>query len=296
MLDYKLIEALAVVAQEGGFDRAANILHLTQSAVSQRVKQLEEQLGQVLVVRTTPTQLTAAGRRLLKHYLQVKRLEEDLCQGIYTEIEQRFTQLAVGLNADSLATWFFDAVQPFMLQQNVLLDIKVDDQEQTHQLLKNGDVVGCISTKEKPLQGCRVDYLGRMNYNMLATPEFARHWFPAGLTLSDLLRAPAVIFNRKDELHHKLLTKILGAVQELIPASYVPSAEKFVDFIARGLGYGMIPLQQSAQYLQSGQLVNLAPDHYVSVKLYWHCWNLKSELLDNLRRQLISKATILLDK
>ena len=296
MLDYKLIEALALVAQGGGFDKAAHAMNITQSAVSQRVKLLEEQMGQILLARTSPPRLTSAGRYLLKHYLQVKRLEDDLLEEMALQGDNRYTPIAVALNADSLATWFLDAIHSFVKENGVLLDIRVDDQEQTHQLLKDGDTVGCISTKDQPLQGCRLDYLGQMNYHMYASPEFAKKWFPSGLTIADACSAPAIIFNRKDALHNKLFQLVFGQVPDSIPANYVPSSEKFVNFIEMGLGYGMLPRQQSEPFTRDGRLVDLAPDHNIPVKLYWHCWNLKSKLLVNFSRQLIIGAKALLDE
>jgi len=294
MFDYKLIEALALVAQHGGFDKAATALHITQSAVSQRVKLLEEQMGQILLARTTPPRTTSAGRKLLKHYLQVKQLENDLIEETTAKGDQSFSSLAVALNADSLSTWFLAAIQYYATEEGVLFDIRVDDQEQTHRLLKAGEVVGCISTKDQPLQGCRIDYIGQMNYHMLASPDFVEKWFPSGLNIIDACRAPAIIFNRKDELHQKLMQHALGAVPDAIPAHYIPSAEKFADFIAAGLGYGMLPTQQSEPFTQAGRLVDLAPNCSVPVKLYWHCWNLKSKLLVKLTEHLISKTKTLL--
>jgi len=296
MLDYKLIEALARVIQDGGFDKAANTLHITQSAVSQRIKLLEEQMGQILLARSTPPRPTVAGRNLLKHYLQVKRLEEDLFIELEKDVDQAYISMAVGLNADSLATWFIEAVQPLVIEQGILLDVRVDDQEQTHRFLKNGDVVGCISTRDQTLQGCRIDYLGRMNYHMLAAPEFAEKWFPDGLTVSGVRRAPAIIFNRKDELHYKLLQQVVTEVPDTLPVNYMPSAEKFVDVLATGFGYGMLPFQQSEPLLRAGRLVDLAPGYTVPVKLYWHCWNLQSKPLLSFTRQLLAGAKRLLDE
>ena len=296
MFDYKLIEALALVSQQGGFDKAATALHITQSAISQRVKLLEEQMGQILLARTTPPRTTSAGRKLLKHYLQVKQLENDLIEETIAKGDQSFSSLAVALNADSLSTWFLAAIQYFATEEGVLFDIRVDDQEQTHRLLKAGEVVGCISTKNQPLQGCRIDYIGQMNYHMLASPDFTAKWFPSGLNIIDASRAPAIIFNRKDKLHQKLMQHALGAVPDTLPAHYIPSAEKFADFIAEGLGYGMLPTQQSEPFTQTGRLVDLAPDYSVPVKLYWHCWNLKSKLLVKLTEHLISKTKTLLSE
>ena len=297
MLDYKLIEALAMVAREGGFDKAARNLYITQSAVSQRVKLLEELTGQILIARTTPPKATSAGQKLLKHYLKVKRLEEDLI-GEMDEDEtgnKGFTSIAVGINADSLAFWLLEAIHPFLLKERVLLDIRINDQEQTHRLLKDGEVMGCISTHEQPMQGCRIEYIGCMNYRMMATPEFAAQWFPNGLAIEDVRRAPALIFDRQDELLHKLLHRALEKVPASIPSHYVPSVEKYAEFIALGLAYGMLPDQQSTFLIHSGKMVDLAPDYHVPVKLYWHCWNLKSDLLEKLTQHLIRNAKTLLE-
>jgi LysR family transcriptional regulator (chromosome initiation inhibitor) len=290
MLDYKLIEALFMVIQEGGFDKAARRLCLTQSAVSQRVKLLEAQTGQILLARTSPPRATAAGRRMITHYRQVRRLEDDLLDLTAETKEAAFTTMAVGVNGDSLATWFFDAVRPFLEAKKVLLDLKVDDQDQTQKLLKNGEVIGCISTMDQPLQGCRMAYLGQMIYRPVATPVFRKRWFPKGLVLDAVRRAPFLIFNRKDELHRKLLTRLCGRVPAPLPAHYLPSSEKFVDFIANDLAYGMLPDQQSTDLMTQGRLVDLSPGVHVAVKLYWHCWNLKSAVLEYLTEVLVAGA------
>jgi LysR family transcriptional regulator (chromosome initiation inhibitor) len=295
MLDYKLIEALAMVAREGGFDKAARRLHLTQSAVSQRVKLLEEQTGQVLLARTTPPRATTAGRRMITHYLRVKRLEDDLLDAAAPSGAGAFSAMAVGINGDSLATWFFAAVRPFIETHNVLLDLRIDDQDQTQRLLKNGEVIGCISTMDQPMQGCRMDYLGQMVYRPVATPAFVAQWLPTGLDDEAARRAPFLIYNRKDELHRKLFIQHLGGVPSPLPAHYLPSSTKFVDFIAAGLAYGMLPDQQSADLMARGQLVDLAPGCQVAVKLYWHCWKLKSDLLASLTTRLVQGARGLLE-
>jgi len=293
MLDNRLIEALALVIREGGFDKAAKALCITQSAVSQRVKLLEEYTGQVLIARTTPPKSTLAGRKFLKHYLQVKRLEDDLMAEA-NETDNKATPIAIGVNADSLAFWLFEAIHPFLLEERVLLDLRVDDQDQTHRMLKDGEVIGCISTQEQPIQGCQIEYLGRMNYRLIATPEFAAKWFPDGLTLENVRRAPGLIFDRNDELLHKLIYQAFKKVPASIPAHYVPSVEKYAEFIALGHAYGSLPDQQSKSLVQTGQMVDLSPGCYVSAKLFWHCWNIKSDVLKKLTQNLIQKAKILL--
>ncbi len=310
MLDYRLVEAVATVIREGGFERAARVLHLTQSAVSQRVKALEDQLGTVLVVRATPARATDEGRRLLAHCDKVGLLETDLAAALRPEggtggdappgspdapdtPEIQWTTLPVAVNADSLATWFPDAVAPFLRTERALLDLSVDDQERTHLLLRDGHVTAAVSTRAAAVQGCRCLPLGRVDYLCLAAPEFAACWFPAGLAEAALCRAPAVIFNRADEVHHQFLRGLLGrdAADGLrLPLHYIPSSERFVDVVAQGLAYGMIPLPQARSHLADGRLVDLAPGRAVPIRLFWHCWGLRTRLLDALTHHVVAHA------
>ena len=294
MFDYKLIEAFAKVVSEGGFERAARVLFITQSAVSQRIRQLEDQSGQLLLTRSAPPQPTAAGKALLKHYQQVKLLEDGLSAELTDDSGEGPATLAIGINADSLAGWFLAAIEPLLRQAKLLIDLRVDDQEQTHKLLREGEVVGCISNESKPMQGCRVAFLGVMNYRLLATPEFAERWFPAGLTLEAAQSAPAVIFNRKDRLHQQFFAQHLGEEPTVLPCHYFPSPEQFLRLISDGHSYGMVPDWQSDQLRQGGELLELLPGTAYPVELYWHCWNLRSKPLSEFSAQLVRGAEQLL--
>ncbi len=294
MLDYKLLEAFEAVIREGGFDKAAGTIHLTQSAVSQRIKLLESQMGQVLLIRTTPPKPTLAGRRLLKHYLQVKQLENDVVQDMTPSSKKNMIPLAIALNEDSLATWFPPCIAPFLAAHPVVMDLRVDDQKQTHQFLSDGDVVGCISSRAKIVQGCSVSFLGTMIYRMAATPEFTKRWFAHGLDRDSLEKAPAVIFNRRDELHATMLSQLFKGDSFHIPSHYVPSPEQFAWIIASGFGYGMLPDQQALEMLHDGRLMDLCPNDHVRVNLYWHRWNILSPIIDALSKCLEQGAGKLL--
>ncbi|MEA3544800.1 MAG: LysR family transcriptional regulator ArgP, partial [Thermodesulfobacteriota bacterium] len=278
------------VIQEGGFERAARVLFLTQSAVSQRVRQLEESSGQILISRTTPPLPTAAGKMLLNHYQQVKLLEEGLSSELTTSSAVKKTTLAIGINADSLAHWFIAAINPILQQTDLLIDLRVDDQEQTHRYLREGNVVGCISTEASAIQGCRVAELGTMIYRLLATPAFINRWFPGGLSLEDSKHAPAVIFNHKDRLHYRFFEQYLGMAPKKLAAHYIPAPDQFLRVIAEGNGYGMVPDWQGNELLESGQLQELVPGATLRVDLYWHCWNLAARPLQEFSAQLIAGA------
>ena len=290
MLDYKHIEALAKVIQEGGFERAAQALFLTQSAVSQRVKQLEESSGQILISRTTPPQPTAAGRVLLKHYRQVKLLEEGLSSELATSSATEMTTLSIGVNADSLAHWFLPAISPLLQKMDLLIDLRVDDQEQTHSYLREGEVVGCVSTEANAMQGCKVEKLGIMTYRLLATSDFIERWFSDGLSLESSKHAPAVIYNRKDRLHYRFFQQYLDMTPKTIAAHYIPAPEQFLQVISAGYGYGMVPDWQGTELVNSGQLQELLPGAVLQLDLYWHCWNLAARPLQDFSAQLVIEA------
>jgi len=287
MLDYRLVEAFAVVVSEGGFEKAARVLHVTQSAVSQRVKLLEERAGCVLLVRSAPPRPTEAGRELLRHYRQVRLLEGDLA---VAGGAGEYAVLPVGVNADSLATWFFPALGGYLDEARVLLDLSVDDQTETHRLLRGGDVLGCVSASADPFQGCRTEYLGDMVYRLYGTPSYRTKWYSGVVTLESVERAPILIFNRKDVMHGELLAGKLGAAPSGYRAFYLPSSEKFAPMIATGQVCGMLPWQQAAEYVERGELVDLVPGHAVTVRLHWHCWNLDSPRLAGFTEALVRGA------
>ena len=293
MLDYKLLEALAAVAEEGGFERAAKRLNLTQSAVSQRIRQLEEALGQPVLARTQPPVPTPPGRLLLRHARRVGLLETELSRGLgfgepvaAPPEPAPWQSIALAVNADTLATWFTGAVLPLLTRERLTLDLRVDDQERTHALLRAGDVAGCVSTRSAPMQGCRAVLLGHMRYHCVCAPSFAALWFPRGLGLEAAHSAPAVVFNRQDTVHDRFLEGFLGASPGEAPRHHVPNSERFVDFVVGGAGYGLIPHMQAAAHLAAARLVDLAPGAPMFVPLYWHCWNIPSALLARLTKAL----------
>ncbi|WP_299378155.1 LysR family transcriptional regulator ArgP [uncultured Kiloniella sp.] len=288
MFDYRQLAALNAILEEGSFEKAAKKLFITQSAVSQRLRQLEDSLGQTLVVRGTPLTATVSGQRLLKHYKQVSLLENELDTELKNQNSEDFTSLTIGLNADSIGTWFFGAVKSFAEENKILLELKVDDQEQTHHLLRTGEVLGCISGSPLAVQGCRCIPLGQMIYQPLASPDFVNHYAPRGLTKDNASSTPVAVFNRKDPLQHRYLENKFGITD--FPHHLIPACDGFVDALVKGFAYGLIPNQQGQPYIDSGDLVSIDPDHKIPVPLYWHIWNLHTDIMKGLTKALVSEA------
>ncbi|WP_163937062.1 LysR family transcriptional regulator ArgP [Paraferrimonas sp. SM1919] len=277
MFDYKSIQSLEAIATQGGFDKAAKSLHISQSAISQRIKQLEDQIGQPLLIRSNPVEITATGKKLLRHFKQVRLLEHELQADIKGKTNPSSVNIALAVNADSLATWFMPALNDLVLRQDWLLQVTIDDEAQTHNLLKAGSVIGCITTQKRAMSGCSSDFLGIMRYFCVASPRFCDKYFQPAAIRSNLLKAPAVVFNAKDKLHHKFLKQYFDIDEQQFNSHQIPSSEGFLEMIKLGFGYGMVSHLQADKLIQRGQLVNLFPEHFIDVPLYWQHWNISAQ-------------------
>jgi len=295
MLDYAALSALAAVVREGSFERAARALHVTPSAVSQRIRLLEERVGAALVVRGQPCTATELGRRLCQHVDQVRLLEQEL-QGrlpaLATERDARVT-LPVAVNADSLATWFVPALAAFAAEAPVLVDVAVDDQDHTAEWLRSGAVLAAVSGSARAPAGCNSAPLGAMRYIAAASPAFVARHFAEGVGAASLAAAPSLQFNAKDELQLRWASRLCHRRIEL-PRHTLPSSHAFVAAALAGLGWGMQPEALIAPQLAAGSLVELVPGLPLDVPLHWHTARAASGLLDGLGSAVAAAARVAL--
>jgi len=277
MLDSKHLHALAAVITEQSFEKAAKSLFLTQSAVSQRIRQLEEQVGQMLVVRSVPVRPTPAGMAVLRHFRQLKVLEESLFEELAPEESEDFVTVTLAVNADSLDTWFLTGVRDVLSVGNVLLDLVVDDQSVTHAYLRSGEVQGAITSTPASFQGLLTHDLGDMEYLCAATPEFRERHCPDGFDREAADRTPVVVFSHKDDLQHEFLRQRFG--EDVRPPEHVmPSNISFQGLILAGAAYGMVSRILAQPHLEQGTLVDLAAGETLRVPHYYQCWSLQSAL------------------
>jgi LysR family transcriptional regulator (chromosome initiation inhibitor) len=273
------VRTLLAAVDEGTFEAAAEALHVTPSAVSQRVKALEQRTGRVLLLRTKPVRLTASGEVVVRFGRQLARLERDAGAELGLTDASGPTALPIAVNADSLATWFLPALAGVAAVHDVTFDLHRDDQDHTAALLRQGLVMAAVTSSPEAVQGCSVRALGRMRYRAVAAPEFAARWI-GGAPLRQVLHdAPLVVFDRRDDLQDRFLRALAPRRPAGRARHYMPSSEAFVDAVAAGLGWGMIPETQVVRHLAAGTLVDLAVRRVVDVPLYWQQWKLDSPAL-----------------
>lgn len=297
MLDYALLDALAAVVRHGSFDRAASALNVTPSAVSQRVKLLEERMGSVLVKRGQPCVATASGALLCRHTERVRLLEAELTghvPALSAALGDAWPTLRVAVNDDSVGTWFIDAVAAFCVEREMLLDLVIDDQDHTAQRIRDGSVQGAVTTQAEPVQGCRSTRLGRMRYLAVCSPAFMARYFAQGVTRDSLRRAPCVEFNPKDQLQKRFVRRITRAEVDP-PLHWIPHVAGFLRSCLNGMGWGMCPERMVAEHLARGELVEMAAGRHLDVDLYWQSWRLSIGWLDDFGTMLKRRASQFLD-
>ena len=268
-MDAIQLATFQAVIEDGSFEAAARTLHVTPSAVSQRIKALEQSVGQVLVRRTKPCEATEAGQPLVRLAGQVALLEREALDTARAGLAGGGrTRISVVVNADSLHNWFMPALAAIPAELALSFDLHQDDEDYTADLLRAGTAMAAVTAQHVAVQGCRVEKLGAMRYLAVAAPGH----------VADFATMPMLVFNRKDRLQHRFLAA-LGHGEKEPPIHYVPAANAFVEAIRLGLGWGMVPEQTAREDFAAGRGVDLAPGRHMDVPLYWQYWRMESTVL-----------------
>ncbi|MGF7156638.1 LysR family transcriptional regulator ArgP [Novosphingobium gossypii] len=280
MLDYPALAAVSAVVREGTFERAAERLGVTPSAVSQRIRALEERLGSIVIVRGQPCLPTDLGRKLCAHVDQVQLLEADLAPVLSfmgDQLDSPVT-LKVAVNSDSIATWFPEAAAKFSRETGYLLEFIIEDEAHTADRLRSGEVIAAVSADPGSVQGCKTIELGSLQYLACCSPGFAQHHFPNGVSENALRRAPCLRFERRDGLQARWVKETHG-IELDAPMHWVPSTFGFLNFGLAGMAWGMHPAMIAKPRIAEGLLVELTPDTPLNVLLYWTVTRLHASAL-----------------
>jgi LysR family transcriptional regulator (chromosome initiation inhibitor) len=296
MFQIDQLHTLLAVVDEGTFEAAARRLRLTASAVSQRVKAMEQSAGRVLLQRSNPVEPTDAGAVVLRYARQMAVLASDTARelGDSEHMSGDWISLPVAVNADSLATWFLTALAAVPRSLGVVFDVLREDQEHTTSLLRSGSVMAAVTATAEAVQGCTSVPLGVMRYRAVCSPGFASEWLAnesggAGMNVERLDAAPMVDFDRKDDIQHTFIRERLGR-DPLSPRHYVPTSADFARAVVLGFGWALLPEQQCLAEIASGALREISPGDGVDIPLYWQRWNLQSSLLDAVSSAVVATA------
>nr|WP_299964484.1 LysR family transcriptional regulator ArgP [uncultured Roseobacter sp.] len=285
-LDPAQLAALAAIVRHGSFDLAAAHLGVTASAVSQRIKALEERMGTALIIRGQPCAATDTGARLARHADDLTLIEAQVLRDLAPASDLEPARVRVAVNADSLATWIVPALGQ---TPDVLFELVIDDQDTSTDWLRRGAVSAAVTGQPQAVSGCSCVALGALRYVATASPAFMERWFSDGVTVDTLARAPLLTFNSKDTLQHRWITDQTRA-RLTPPAHQLPSTHAFVDAACASLGWGLNPAELVGDHLAYGRLVAVLPDRPLDVPLYWQTSRLMGAALTPLTRAVREAA------
>jgi LysR family transcriptional regulator (chromosome initiation inhibitor) len=294
-MDYKLLAALAAIIETQSFELAATQLFISQSAISQRIKLLEENIGQPVLIRSQPIELTVVGEQLLSHFKKVKQLENELLPELLPDNLLKPMKISLAVNADSIATWFLKALTPVLQENLIELNLLIEPEDRTLDKLRSGEAIGAVSIIEKPLKGYRSFELGKMHYCLVSSQGFKEKYFKKGVTQSSLKMAPAISYDHKDAMHIRYIAENFGLDASEYYCHTVSSSEAFVELAKQGVAYCLVPYLQIKNELAAGELVNLCPEKELVMTLYWHSWVLVKGVNKKISQQIIQTAKVLLD-
>lgn len=284
LIDPVALRTLAVAVRLGTFEAAARELHVTPSAVSQRIKALETRVGRVLLHRVKPLEPTEAGHVLVRLSTQTELLEREAVAELVEDEDAggtAYTSVPIAVNADAFYGWLVDALAEVQQRHRVVFEVVREDQTRTAERLRRGDVIAAISSEPRPVPGCQVVRLGRLRYRAVATPEYAAAHLAGGVSSAVLAEAPVVAFDRNDDLQHDFLRRITRR-HLAPPVTYLPSVREFDRAVRRGMGWGMLPQREVTDEVEQGRLVELVPGKHTDVTLYWQHWRLGSAVMADL--------------
>ncbi|WP_380053422.1 LysR family transcriptional regulator ArgP [Falsihalocynthiibacter sp. SS001] len=285
MIDSKSLAALSAILRHGSFEAAAHELSVTPSAISQRIKSLEDRLGTVLLQRGTPATATETGQRLVQHAEEIGLLEASLAKDLGLP-DANAPYIKIATNADSLATWLMPALAEC---EGMLIELIVDDQDHSADWLRRGEVQAAITSHNTAIQGSDCTPLGNLRYIASCSGAYQERWFSDGINEHSLKVAPALLFNRKDRLQRDWVRQKVGHALAL-RSHQIPSSEGFVEAALLGLGWGMNPEILIGDHLKSGSLVALDPKLPLDVPLYWQANRRVSHALAPLTKAIHAAA------
>ena len=291
-IDPVALRTLAVAVRLGTFEAAARELHVTPSAVSQRIKALETRVGRVLLHRVKPLEPTEAGHVLVRLATQTELLEREAVAELVEDDDadgSAYTSVPIAVNADAFYGWLVEALAAVQQRHRVVFEVVREDQTRTAERLRRGDVIAAISSEPRPVPGCRVVRLGRLRYLAVATPEYAAVHFADGVGSATLAQAPVVVFDRNDDLQHDFMRRVTRR-HLAPPATYLPSVSEFDRAVRRGMGWGMLPQREVAEEVERGELLELVRGKHTDVTLYWQHWRLGSTVMGDLTDAVVTAA------
>ncbi len=253
MIDLRTLETFYIVAQMGGFHRAAEKLHTTQPAVSARVKHLEQALKVQLFERDKRgSHLTAKGRKLLGYIERMLALRTEMVLAMAGPSALGGT-VQLGVSETIVHTWLADLLKRLNREYPaVTLEINVDTSANLAAGLADGSID--VALLLGPVHTANVQNLPLCTYliSWVVPAEFALG--PGPVTLEALGAFPIITFSRSTRPYWQMVEMFKKAQVDNVRFFANTSLSSVVRMTLDGIGVAAIPQQVVAEHLMAGRL------------------------------------------
>ena len=268
MLDAKL-ETLLVVAEEKSFTKAANILSLTQPAVSNHIALLEQEVGTRIFIRNKgEVKITPEGEIVIQYAKRIKSLYNRMFDKI-GEVEKQSIKLRVGITHTAESNDIAEILAKYGISRGgVSITIITDTIKNLYEMLENYEIDFAI------VEGKQQN--SSMNYLMLDTDYLVcilSNNNPLAkkttVSLADLKKEHIILRLPKSEtrkLFEATLTSMNDSIDNFDVSIEVDNIATIKDLIRKDLGVSILPKSACMDELRKGKITALPIENLSMVR------------------------------
>lgn len=241
-MELRHLRSFIAVAEELHFGRAAERLHIEQSPLSRAIKELEEELGVQLFVRTTrSTRLTRAGKLFLEHVPRVFAALEQARDSVKSAVNGYHNQLRIALS-DGITPLRLSALLALCRQEDPEIDIRLSEVPLSQQIRGLSDELYDVGFALSDEVGEKI--IAEPVWNeplMVAVPNRHPLLSYGRIPLEEILRYPLVLCDPAIcEGHARQVARVLRrAEQEPLIAERVVSFDLMMTLVSAGFALGL---------------------------------------------------------
>ena len=244
MLEISQLQTILAVSKTGSFSRAAENLHVTQSAISQSVKNIELKLGVQVFKRTgKKVLLTPEGEKLYLLAKDFMKRMEDTLDDITHEKEQIAGKVRIGTLIGVGKSWLSPELMTMSENYSELsIIVKLGFYEDIVKEFEEGrlDIV-ILPENALPEHGEKVFFSEEKA--ALIFPKSDKFKIDKNISLEELTKYPTILFEQDDHLYSKWCLEHFGKKPEKINIRYAVNAHgSILQAVSKGLGVAVIPL------------------------------------------------------
>ena len=254
-LKLEQLKAFLTVTRAGSINRAADVLHLTQPAVTSRIKGLEETLGTKLFERTgTGVRPTKQGDLLIGYAEQFRQLAE-LVEKNVMDPKEVDSLLRLGVSETIAQSWLAEFVSNLhLLYPKVRIEISVDISAHLREslLTREMDLVILLG----PISDYTVDNV--------ELPVFDLAWYRSSAERTsedpvDFEKTPVITYAKRTRPFREMKSELFerfGPQAALFPSSSLASCFRLVEL---GIGVAALPKAIGKRYVENGRIQEFDP-------------------------------------